>query len=729
MLVPFAAVCVWGIMQLAARWSVVRSATVGAVLYWLAAGCLAWLGWEVTQTRSERLSFLRGALVAGSVVCLLGLVQLFTSDGRVFWMFSSGYETDVIGPFVSRNNYAAFVELLLPLALALSFQDRRHSKSYLVLAAALFASVVASGSRAGAILVTLEAAVVFLSCARLPARRDSHPGLALLSFGVAVAVFVAVCGHQFLWDRFSQDTDPYRLRREFLESSIAMVRAQPWHGFGLGTWTSVYPQFAIIDPGTRANHAHNEWIQWAAEGGLPCLVLIAGATIWLLRPAVRSVWGLGIVSVMIHSWVDYPFMRLGMAAWIFAFLGVLAASMNQRPHIPQSRPVVRGLACAAIPALLLAVFAVGRLAYADFLYSRATLESVTRASALDTGDPDYPLALAQLDPDHAADHLRRALDLNPYLTHARIALAAELETGGNIASAEAMLLEAARRDKLYAPAWALANFYLRNDRPELFWEWSRRAAWLAYDDLTSLLDLCFHRTDDAGTVMRRVVTGKRSVERQYLTYLIQHQRLADAHAAAMSMAATAADADRDLLLAYVDRSLEAARGADAVDIWNHLCSRRLLPYAVAPAGTLVNGDFRQPILQHGFDWILPESTGITQIQTREGGAALEIAFSGKQNEACQLLQHFVWFATHSDYVLRFQYRTDELPAETGLSWSVGNGPAFPLTASPDWATAEWHFQARSELGRIILAYRRSPGTTRHEGSLRLRRIELKEQSL
>ena len=37
-----------------------------------------------------------------------------------------------------------------------------------------------------------------------------------------------------------------------------------------------------------------------------------------------------------------------------------------------------------------------------------------------------------------------------------------------------MLLESARRDKQYAPAWALANFYFRQDQPRQFWPWARR---------------------------------------------------------------------------------------------------------------------------------------------------------------------------------------------------------------------------------------------------------------
>ena len=47
-----------------------------------------------------------------------------------------------------------------------------------------------------------------------------------------------------------------------------------WFGFGLGSWPWAYPRYAIIDPVLFANHAHNDWAEWAADGGLPFALLI-----------------------------------------------------------------------------------------------------------------------------------------------------------------------------------------------------------------------------------------------------------------------------------------------------------------------------------------------------------------------------------------------------------------------------------------------------------------------
>ena len=47
----------------------------------------------------------------------------------------------------------------------------------------------------------------------------------------------------------------------------------------------------------------------------------------LLRPALDSLWGLGLMAVFVHAWVDYPFeQRPALAAFLFAMAGALAAS-------------------------------------------------------------------------------------------------------------------------------------------------------------------------------------------------------------------------------------------------------------------------------------------------------------------------------------------------------------------------------------------------------------------
>jgi O-antigen ligase len=105
-----------------------------------------------------------------------------------------------------------------------------------------------------------------------------------------------------------------------------MATAHPWLGTGLGSWPTVYPEYAIIDVGAFANQAHNDWLQWTAEGGIPFGMMLASLFVWSLRPAFRSVWGLGVVAVFLHAIVDYPFSRTALGCWPILLLALLAST-------------------------------------------------------------------------------------------------------------------------------------------------------------------------------------------------------------------------------------------------------------------------------------------------------------------------------------------------------------------------------------------------------------------
>jgi hypothetical protein len=78
------------------------------------------------------------------------------------------------------------------------------------------------------------------------------------------------------------------------------------------------------------NQAHNDWVQWADEGGLPFLILMLAIAAWSVRPAVESVWGVGILCVWIHGLLDYPMQqRPALAAFFFALLGALSSYTNR----------------------------------------------------------------------------------------------------------------------------------------------------------------------------------------------------------------------------------------------------------------------------------------------------------------------------------------------------------------------------------------------------------------
>jgi O-antigen polymerase len=124
--------------------------------------------------------------------------------------------------------------------------------------------------------------------------------------------------------RFLQ-SDPYAVRREFLRSSLAMIGDRPWMGFGLGTWSTAYPGYALFDNGLFANQAHSDWAQWTVEGGVPFFLFMLSIAVWSVRAAARWLWGVGVVSIFLHCLVDYPIQRPALSGLFFVLLGVLAA--------------------------------------------------------------------------------------------------------------------------------------------------------------------------------------------------------------------------------------------------------------------------------------------------------------------------------------------------------------------------------------------------------------------
>ena len=322
----------WGLLQVSAGWTVDRFKTLNEVLNWTVNLAVFGLALELSADRQRRDRFLTAVLWFGTALAAISMLTVFSSPaGVVFWIFSAGSDRPTLGPFVYYNQYAAFIEVVLPLALVRAILDPRRRVVYCVVAALLLASVVAGGSRMGTILCLVE--VVAIPLVALPQRLISPRTSArvlVLSLSTLV-VLGAVAGWDTIWKRL-QEEHPYALRQNFLLSSLEMVRERPLRGFGLGTWSEVYPGFARFDDGLFANQAHNDWAQWAAEGGIPFFLLMAGVAGMAIRPAFWSLWGLGLLSIFLHCCIDYPMQqRPALAAFFFAVLGILMAQPIARP--------------------------------------------------------------------------------------------------------------------------------------------------------------------------------------------------------------------------------------------------------------------------------------------------------------------------------------------------------------------------------------------------------------
>jgi len=344
--VALAMISVWGFAQLAVGATVYRYATWDASLRTAALGATAFAASRALAHPRLRYEFLRGFAWFGWGVSLISVIAYFTSQGRVLWVFPSPYP-DAWGPFLSRNDFAGFLELSFPVALWLSLPEtprlgRRPIPAEarrppplssagggpaqsrvptplmpLWVPAWMLAAGLASASRAGALLMILEAVVILTML--MPRR-----GVAL-RFGALVMVLIALAGAGTLLGRLA-DRDPFLYRREIAGSTLRMIEDHPWRGFGLGTYAHVYPAYSTFDAGAIVEHAHNYWLEWAAEGGVPLALLWLVFALAVAAPAARSVWGLGILAALLHALVDYPFARFGLTAWNAALMGALSVA-------------------------------------------------------------------------------------------------------------------------------------------------------------------------------------------------------------------------------------------------------------------------------------------------------------------------------------------------------------------------------------------------------------------
>lgn len=259
------------------------------------------------QTRERLLDII---LWFGFVMAVISVISYHTSPSRVLWIFPAPYP-DVWGPFLSRNHFAQFLELMLPAALWRA-TSREGDWIAWVAGGTMLTAGIASASRAGALVLVLEACVILWR-----SRRTKHKWI----LAAATIVCSTLVGGGTLVGRLHQ---PDAMRPEIYRSALAMMAQRPFTGYGLGTFAEVYPEFARVDAGVRVEHAHNDWLEWATEGGIPYLLLWILLAACLASRAWRSVWGLGVLAVLLHAFVDYPFARSGVAAWFFLLLGMLS---------------------------------------------------------------------------------------------------------------------------------------------------------------------------------------------------------------------------------------------------------------------------------------------------------------------------------------------------------------------------------------------------------------------
>jgi O-antigen ligase len=290
-------------------------------------------------------------------ISVFGILQHLTFNGKLYWLRTMRYGGYPFGPYVNRNHFAGFAEILIPVALVpLVLGKVRRERLFLVSLLALvpIVALFLSASRGGIVGFSVEIVVLF---ALLLVRRIRSQYMLVGGVLVLCAILaVSWLGIQQVIERFTN--------QQALEVTVgkrASMRLDSWHifldhpylGTGLGTLQMVFPPYETLYDAKIVNHSHNDYLEALAEtgvtGGLCC--------IWFLSVLfVESIRGLkelgrsfgaalnlsGLVAccgLLVHSLVDFN-LHIPANAMLFFVSAHLATAhlQNPTPGEPDAAP-------------------------------------------------------------------------------------------------------------------------------------------------------------------------------------------------------------------------------------------------------------------------------------------------------------------------------------------------------------------------------------------------------
>jgi O-antigen ligase len=275
-----------------------------------------------SRTRHWR-GYLWFLMSLGFSVSVFAILQFLTSNGKLYWVRTIQEGVTPYGPYVNRNHFAGFAELIIPMALVpLVLGKVRRERLFLVVLFALvpIVALLLPASRGGIVSFALQ--IVILFSLLLIRRIRSRHMIVGASVVLAAVMAVSWIGVQQVLQRFSEMQTMEvtgRKRTAMREDTWRLFLDHPLIGTGLGTLVIVFPPYDSLYDGKVVDHAHNDYVEALAEtgvvGGLCCAWFLGVVLLHSLKGlaelgnsfgSVLNLSGLIACSgILVHSLVDF----------------------------------------------------------------------------------------------------------------------------------------------------------------------------------------------------------------------------------------------------------------------------------------------------------------------------------------------------------------------------------------------------------------------------------------
>ncbi len=346
------------------------AASLGKFILILCIGVFGFLILRCVRTRREMETMVLVIIAGGLFQAFYGMAEMFSGHEMIFGLKKRSIGS-VTGTYFNRNHFAGFLEMVFPISLGyvlvksryfmmerdltfrekvLWFSQEKLQWTFLYGLSAIFigTGLVFSSSRSGVtiLLLTIILAAVLAGewrdISEGPGRTSSRKVIRIVA-GLVLAVSVWI-GLGPVLARFSSTDISAEVRRVFYRNAVEMIRDHPFAGTGQGTFVDAYDMYEKFDDGVKISYAHNDYLEAAAENGLPAGVALMAIPLGLaVLIAIR--WrrrrdnfakgvGLGcllaLVALLVHGLTDFNFQIPANAAY-FAAIAALGFNVVTRP--------------------------------------------------------------------------------------------------------------------------------------------------------------------------------------------------------------------------------------------------------------------------------------------------------------------------------------------------------------------------------------------------------------
>jgi len=336
--------------------------STGSSLFLLSHVVFFFLVVNFCKEKRQAILIIKSIAIIISLYSIYGLIVYFSGNDTVLWFQKSSSKVALSSTFVNRNNFATYGGIGLIALLAwsagtfgsidqsrqFSVQIRQFSTKFLggggyliLLCFIVGTSILLTGSRAGISSTIVGSVGIIAFGAARPRNFSASFSFKTVIFFISILALFWLSGALFV-DRFYIFEYRSIERFDLYSTVITAILAEPFLGYGLGTFEEVIRVFRPLNVDLYFVRAHNEYLEILAGLGIFGFVVMLYISLYLVhaqfqsfKKAVKSrpfiAASIAIITlVALHSLVDFPLQIPAISYTFTAILGAGTSLANRR---------------------------------------------------------------------------------------------------------------------------------------------------------------------------------------------------------------------------------------------------------------------------------------------------------------------------------------------------------------------------------------------------------------